>query len=139
MVVLDHVGRYDEAMAESATWLQLFDEPAVGERLARLGRTKGYRAAMTEWIAMLVRLDQWYEVAIERMVIDDRAGAIEALERCVAQRIDGVISVAQYPCFRPLHDERRFRQVMQDIGLTTLDPRTPAREKKVAVLPRRRI
>src|SRR5690242_17745548 len=60
MVVLDQVGRYDEALAERITWLHLLGEGAFAGQLTRLVRTKGYLTAMGDWIALLERLNQWY-------------------------------------------------------------------------------
>ena len=117
MLVLDQLGRHDEAMAERRIWLELFDHAPFAARLDELIRTDGHRAAMLEWIAMLGRLNQWYEVAIQRMVIDDVAGALEALERAGAVHADSVIYTGTYPSFHPLRGEPRYQRLMQQLGL----------------------
>ena len=117
MVVLDDLGRHDEAMAERAIWLKLFGDEATGLRLAELGRQRRHHTAMTEWIGMLERLNQWYEVALQAMALDERQRALEALERCVRERGTGAQFLLQYPPLRPLHGEPRFRQLVEELGL----------------------
>ena len=117
MLVLDQLGRHDEATAERRIWLELFDHAPFAARLDGLIRTDGHRAAMLEWIAMLGRLNQWYEVAIQRMVIDDVAGALDALERAGAEHADSVIYMGTYPSFLPLRGEPRYQRLMQQLGL----------------------
>lgn len=117
MFVFDQQGRHDEAMAERRIWLELFDHAPFAARLDELACRDGHRAAMLEWIALLEQLNQWYEVAIQRMVIDDASGTLDALERCVALRTDSVVYLAQYPSFRPLKDEPRYQRLVQQLGL----------------------
>ena len=96
--------------------LVVADKP-IAERLVGLHRRDGYRAAMVEWIALLERLNQWYEVALQRMAIDEPALALDALERCVAERNDHVPFVLQYPSFRPLRGEPRYERLVRDLKL----------------------
>jgi DNA-binding winged helix-turn-helix (wHTH) protein/Tfp pilus assembly protein PilF len=117
MVVLDQLGRSDEAMAARAVWLKLFGEPETAQRLTELGRNGSWRAAMVDWIAMLERLNQWYEAALQWMAIDEPAAALAALERCVAERGTNLPFLLQYPSFQPLHGEARFRRLARELGL----------------------
>lgn len=117
MFVLDQLGRHDEAMAERRIWLELFDHAPFAARLDELARRDGHRAAMLEWIVLLERLNQWYEVAIQRMVIDDVAGALDALERAVSEHADSVIYMGAYPSFHPLRGEPRYQRLVQTLGL----------------------
>lgn len=117
MLVLDQLGRHDEAMADRRIWLELFDHAPFAARLDELARGDGHRAAMLEWVALLEQLNQWYEVVMQRMVIDDVSGTLDALERCVALRTDSVVYLAQYPSFRPLADEPRNQRLVQTLGL----------------------
>jgi tetratricopeptide (TPR) repeat protein len=117
MVVLDQLGRFDEAMAERTAWLKLFGEPETARRLAELSRGGDWRAAIVEWIALLERLNQWYEAALQWMAIDEPAAALATLERCVAERGTNLPFLLQYPSFRPLHGEPRFRRLAREIGL----------------------
>jgi DNA-binding winged helix-turn-helix (wHTH) protein len=120
MVVFDQLGWHEEAAGERAEWLKLFGDHAVADRLADLEQRDGYRAAMTEWIAMLARLNQWFEVAIQAMAIDDRARALSALERCVDERADNAPFIAEFPPFRPLRGEPRFERVLDTLRLKPL-------------------
>jgi DNA-binding winged helix-turn-helix (wHTH) protein/Flp pilus assembly protein TadD len=117
MVVFDQLGRHEDAAGERAVWLKLFSDHAVADRLADLVRRDGYRAAMVEWIAMLAKLNQWFEVAIQAMAIDERGQALDALERCLEERVDNAPFIGEFPPFRPLRGEPRFDQVLNDLGL----------------------
>jgi len=117
MLVLDQLGRHEEAATERAIWLTLFGDGAVAERLADLTRRSGHRAAMVEWIARLGKLNQWFEVAAQAMAIDERAQALAALERCVEERADGTPFIAAYPPFAPLRGEPRYRRLLETMGL----------------------
>jgi serine/threonine-protein kinase len=124
MVVLDQLGRHEEAAGERATWLTLFGDDAVAERLADMARQSGYRTAMVEWIAMLAKLNQWFEVAIQAMAIGERAEALDALERCLAERVDNAPFIAEFPPFRPLRGKPRFDRLLGQLGLFTPPPAT---------------
>jgi DNA-binding winged helix-turn-helix (wHTH) protein len=117
MVVFDQLGRHDEAAAERAIWLRLFGDGATADRLDAMARSEGYRMAMAGWIAMLARLNQWFEVAIQAMAIDEREQALDALKRCVEERGDNAPFIAQYPPFRALHGQRRFDRLVSAVGL----------------------
>lgn len=119
MVVLDELGRHDEAAGERAIWLKLFGDGLVAERLDDLARTSGYRAAMVDWITLLEKLNQWFEVAIQAMAIGARDQALDALERCVEERGDNAPFIAEFPPFRPLRGEPRFERVLGRLGLTS--------------------
>ena len=119
MIVLDQLGQHDEAAVERTIWLRLFDQAAVAERLADLTRSAGWRAAMIEWVAMLGRLNQWFEVAVQAMAIDQRATALDGLERCVVERGDSTAHIGQFPSFRPLRGEPRFERLLREIKLVT--------------------
>ena len=124
MVVLDQLGRHEEAAGERALWLRLFGDGAVADRLADLARHSGHRAAMVEWIALLDKLNQSFEVAIQAMAIGERTQALDALERCVDERGDNAPFIAEFPPFRPLRGEPRFDRLLQKLGLLNPLPAT---------------
>ena len=117
MVVLDQLGRPREAAAERAIWLKLFGDHAVADHLADVAGRAGYRAAMVEWIALLAKLNQWFEVAIQAMAIDERAQALDAIERCLDERADNAPFIAEFPPLRPLRGEPRFERVLAGLRL----------------------
>jgi DNA-binding winged helix-turn-helix (wHTH) protein/tetratricopeptide (TPR) repeat protein len=117
MVVFDHIGRHNDAMADRLAWLELYELAPLAARLSDLARRRGYREAMLEWIGFLEQHGQWYESAFERMVIGDGAQAVSALERAVDQRIDFVVYMNQHPSFRPLRGDPRFQHLIRTIGL----------------------
>jgi DNA-binding winged helix-turn-helix (wHTH) protein/Flp pilus assembly protein TadD len=117
MVVFDQLGWHEEAAGERAVWLKLFGDHAVADRLADLAQRDGYRAAMAEWIARLGKLNQWFEVAIQAMAIEDRAQALSALERCLDEQADNAPFIAEFPPFRPLRGEPRYDRLLVRLGL----------------------
>ena len=117
MLVLDQLGRHEEAADERAIWLRLFADHAAADRLADLTQRAGYRAAMVEWIAMLGKLNQWFEFAAQAMTIGERAQALDALERCVDERADATPFIVAYPPFRPLRGEPRYERMLGTLGL----------------------
>ena len=124
MVVLDQLGRHEEAAGERALWLSLFGDGAVADRLADVARHSGHRAAMVEWVALLDKLNQAFEVAIQAMAIGERDQALDALERCVDERGDNAPFIAEFPPFRPLRGEPRFDRLLQKLGLLNPLPAT---------------
>jgi serine/threonine-protein kinase len=117
MVVLDQLGRHEEAAAERAIWLRLFGDGAVADELAVVARTAGHRAAMVDWITRLEKLSQWFEVAIQAMAIGEREQALAALERCVEERGDHTPFYAVFPPFLTLRGEPRYERLLGTLGL----------------------
>jgi serine/threonine-protein kinase len=117
MIVLDQIGRPDEAMAERIAWLKLFEEPGFAQRLADLHGTGHWRLAMAEWIARLQGLDQWFEAAIQWMVVGEITKALVALDRMVRDRGDGAPLLRAFPSFRSLQGEPRYEDLLKVVGL----------------------
>jgi hypothetical protein len=55
MMILDQLGRHDEAMAERLTTLRGLSAERLAEHVGALARSLGWRAAMDVWIALLER------------------------------------------------------------------------------------
>jgi len=117
MIVLDHLGRHDEAMAERVTWFRLYGDESSADRMAQRARRQGPRAALTEWIALMARQEQWFEVALQAMAIGDREQALDGLERCVAERSDNAPFIKAFPPLRPLGGEPRYDRLLDRLGL----------------------
>jgi DNA-binding winged helix-turn-helix (wHTH) protein len=118
MLVLDQIGRHDEAMAERLALLKRqANTQGFAEQLAALDRTKGWRAAMVEWIALLERTNRWMAAAMQCMAVDEPARAIDALERCVSERFTHFTLMLQNPSFRALRGEPRFQQIVRMLKL----------------------
>jgi DNA-binding winged helix-turn-helix (wHTH) protein/tetratricopeptide (TPR) repeat protein len=126
MLILDQLGRHDEAMAERLVWLKRQAPPQVdvADELARLHRGKGWRAAMVEWLGMRERSNGWLTAAMQWMALDERARALDILERCVSDRVTYLALAGRHPCFRALHDEPRFQRILQVLKLD--DSTTPS-------------
>ncbi len=106
-------------MAERLAWLKRqASTQGFAERLAELVRSKGWRAAMAEWIAMLDRTNRWMGAAMQWIAVDEPARALDALERCVAERTTYLaLLVLQCPSFRALKGELRFQHLERTLKL----------------------
>jgi DNA-binding winged helix-turn-helix (wHTH) protein/tetratricopeptide (TPR) repeat protein len=118
MLILDQLGRHDEAMAERITTLRGL---AIGESLAEhvetTARNQGWRAAMDVWIALLERTNRWEGAAQQWMAVGDSSRALDALEHCVKARTTYLCFTAQNPYFRSLHNNPRFQDVLKALRL----------------------
>ncbi|MBM3546391.1 MAG: hypothetical protein FJX54_05535 [Alphaproteobacteria bacterium] len=114
VLLLDQLGRFDEAMAARRRWLVLADQAALGEKLARMQESEGYPAAMAEWLRFL---DAPYETALQWMAIGERGRALEALERCVEARCAMAPFLRQHPPFLPLYRVPRFEALAERLKL----------------------
>lgn len=117
MLILDALGRQDEAMAERVKWLECFNEVQWSRRLVERHRIKGYRAALGTWLAMLDRLGQPYEVAMQRMALGEPDEALAALQRCLDIRCASAPFLRANPTFRPLHGDPRFEALVARLKL----------------------
>jgi DNA-binding winged helix-turn-helix (wHTH) protein/tetratricopeptide (TPR) repeat protein len=117
MMILDQLGRRDEAMVERITTLRGL---AIGESLAEqveaAARDRGWRAAMEVWIALLERTNRWEGAAMQWMAIGESARAMDALEHCVKARTTYLCFTAQNPYFRQLHNDRRFQDILRSLN-----------------------
>ncbi len=118
MMILDQLGRRDEAMAERLTTLRsLAVAQGVAEHVDALARTKGWREAMEVWIALLERTNRWEGAAQQWMAAGESSRALDALEHCVKARTTYLCFTAQNPYFRPLHNDPRFQRILQALKL----------------------
>jgi len=118
MMILDQLGRRDEAMAERLTTLRgLSVAQGVAEQVEALARSKGWRQAMDVWIALLERTNRWEGAAMQWMAAGESSRALDALEHCVKARTTYLCFTAQNPYFRPLHNNPRFQQILQTLKL----------------------
>jgi DNA-binding winged helix-turn-helix (wHTH) protein/tetratricopeptide (TPR) repeat protein len=118
MMILDQLGRHDEAMAERLTTLRgLAVAEGLAEHVEALARTKGWREAMVVWIGLLERTNRWEGAAQQWVAIGELGRALDALEHCVRARTTYLCFTAQNPCFRPLHGDPRFEQILRTLKL----------------------
>jgi len=118
MMILDQLGRRDEAMAERLTTLRgLAVAQGVAEHVEALAHSKGWREAMDVWIALLERTNRWEGAAMQWMAAGESSRALDALEHCVNARTTYLCFVAQNPYFRPLHNNPRFQRILQTLKL----------------------
>ena len=118
MMILDQLGRRDEAMAERLTTLRgLSVAQGVAEHVEALARSEGWRPAMEVWIALLERTNRWEGAAMQWMAAGESSRALDALEHCVKARTTYLCFTAKNPYFRPLHNNPRFQRILQTLKL----------------------
>jgi DNA-binding winged helix-turn-helix (wHTH) protein/tetratricopeptide (TPR) repeat protein len=121
MLILDQLGRREEAMAERLTTLRgLSVAQGLAEQVEELARSKGWREAMAVWIALLERTNRWEGAAQQWMTVGESSRALDALEHCVQARTTYLCFTAQNPYFRPLHNNPRFREILRALKLEGL-------------------
>lgn len=120
MLILDQLGRRDEAMVERLTTLRgLNIAEGLAEHVEQVARSQGWRAAMEMWIGLLERTNRWEGAAMQWMAAGDKEKALEALERCIGLRTTYLVFTGQSPCFSALRDEPRFQKILQTLKLDT--------------------
>jgi DNA-binding winged helix-turn-helix (wHTH) protein/tetratricopeptide (TPR) repeat protein len=118
MMVLDHLGRHDEAMAERLITLRgLAVAQGLADHVEVVARTESWQAAMEVWISLLERTNRWEGAAIQWMAAGQPDKALDALEHCVKARTTYLYFAAQTPSFQPLHTNPRFRDILRAIKL----------------------
>ena len=118
MMILDQLGRHDEAMAERLTTLRgLSVAEGLAEHVEALARSQGWRAAMDVWIALLERTNRWEGAAMQWMAVGELARALDALEHCVKARTTYLCFTGQNPYFRPILGDPRFQRILQTLKL----------------------
>ena len=118
MLIFDQIGRHDEAMAERlATLRGLSVAQGLAEQVETLACSKGWRAAMDIWIALLERTNRWEGAAQQWMAVGEPERALDALEHCLRARTTYLCFTAQNPYFRPLHGNPRFQRILRVLKL----------------------
>jgi DNA-binding winged helix-turn-helix (wHTH) protein/tetratricopeptide (TPR) repeat protein len=118
MLILDQLGRRDEAMAERLTTLRgLSVAQGLAEHVEVLASSKGWRAAMDVWIALLERTNRWEGAAQQWMAVGESDRALDALEHCVKARTTYLCFTEQNPYFRSLRGNPRFERILRSLNL----------------------
>lgn len=118
MMILDQLGRRDEAMAERLTTLRgLSVAEGLAEHVEALLRGKGWQEAMHVWIGLLERTNRWEGAAMQWMAVGEPERALDALDHCIKARTTYLCFTAQNPYFPPLHNNPRFQRILQTLGL----------------------
>jgi hypothetical protein len=99
MMILDQLGRHDEAMAERLATLRGLSVAQGWPSRSRWSRAPELAAAMDVWIALLERTNRWEGAAMQWMAAASRQRALDALEHCVRARTTYLCFTAQNPYF----------------------------------------
>jgi DNA-binding winged helix-turn-helix (wHTH) protein/tetratricopeptide (TPR) repeat protein len=118
MMILDQLGRHDEAMVERlATLRGLGIGQGLAEQVEEVARSQSWKAAMAMWITLLERTNRWEGAAMQWMAVGEPAKALDALEHCVRARTTYLFFSGQTPSFGPLRSEPRFQQILRTLKL----------------------
>ncbi|MSU36713.1 MAG: tetratricopeptide repeat protein [Pedosphaera sp.] len=116
------LGRHDEAIAAARKATAASPGPGLlatlGTALARAGRVTEAR----EILAQLEEISRSVPVAPTlfariHMALANPAVALERLEQAVQQHCGDLDLIHLQPVFQPLHDEPRFRRIVEQLGL----------------------
>lgn len=123
ILVLDEAGRRDQAMQERLVWLRLEEgRPDLADQLADTDRTRGWEAAMDEWIGTLERASRWTAAAFQSAVAGQSnqkwiEHALDCLEHAQNQRFATFPLLLQAQALRPLRGHARFRAILRGLRL----------------------
>jgi DNA-binding winged helix-turn-helix (wHTH) protein/tetratricopeptide (TPR) repeat protein len=118
MLILDQLGRHDEAMAERLVALRgLNVAEGVSDHIETVARRDGWRPTMEAWIGLLQRTNRWEGAAMQWMAAGEPERTLDALEHCLKARTTYLCLAAEGPCFRPLRGNPRFERILQTIGI----------------------
>lgn len=118
MMILDQMGRRDEAMVERlATLRGLSIAQGLAEQVEAIARSQGWRAAMEVWISLLERTNRWEGAAMQWMAVGEPSRAMDALEHCIKARTTYLGFTGQNPYFRSLHGTPRFQGILRALDL----------------------
>jgi serine/threonine-protein kinase len=112
MMILDQLGRRDEAMAERLTTLKGLGLQDLVGQLTKIHDSHGWRAAMDVWLTLLESTNRWEGAAMQWMAVDEAERSLDALERCVKARTTYLCFTNQNPYFRPLRGNARFQRIL---------------------------
>ncbi|MBL6617193.1 MAG: hypothetical protein ISP49_21410 [Reyranella sp.] len=121
--MLDEAGRRDDAMRERLAWLRLEERrPDLADQLADTERTRGWEAAMDEWIGLLERRSRWTAAAFQSAVAGQSnpkwvEHALDCLEHAQNQRFATFPLLLQAQALRPLRGHARFRAILRGLRL----------------------
>jgi tetratricopeptide (TPR) repeat protein len=119
-MALEQRGDSAEALAELDEAVRLSPESAEAEagrihRLAGAGRVAEARDALSR-LERRTGSSIDYEIAVARMGLGDREGAVAALTAAAEGREERIVDVAIDPRLRPLHGDSRFRALVASVG-----------------------
>ncbi len=118
MMILDQMGRRDEAMVERlATLRGLSVAQGLAEQVEAIAHSQGWRAAMDVWISLLERTNRWEGAAMQWMAVGEPSRAMDALEYCIKARTTYLGFTGQNPYFRTLHGNPRFQAILRALDL----------------------
>ncbi len=115
MMVLDHLGRHEEAMVDRIATLKGLGLQNVVDHLTETHRNQGWRAAMEAWLAVLEGTNRWEGAAMQWMAVGEPDRAMDALDRCIKLRTTYLCFTDQNPYFQTLRGNLRFHGILRTL------------------------
>lgn len=131
-IAFDVSGRYQEALAEYATFSRLTGGSSTA--LAYTVHAEGKQGNRERASALLAQLEQSasqgyvppYDMAVANAGLGDWDAFFAWLEKAYAERSDALLYLAVDPMFAELHDDPRFTALVRRIGLPAPVAQRPA-------------
>jgi DNA-binding winged helix-turn-helix (wHTH) protein/Tfp pilus assembly protein PilF len=118
ILILDQLGRHDEAMADRLVWLsKLPDKQVFMADLKALERTKGPKAAIAAWATMLESMGLREGATIQWMQAGEVERSFDCAERCLRLRSNTIGTIGVSPPFLSMHDHPRMQKILRELGL----------------------
>jgi tetratricopeptide (TPR) repeat protein len=116
-------GMYKEAVAEREKALELSGSPELAASVAQDFQTSGYKGVLQSWLDGLLEVSKRdyvspYTVAQTYARLGDKESAFTWLEKAYAVRDSRLASLKVDSGFEPLRGDRRFRDLVQRLGLS---------------------
>jgi len=113
--------RYDDAISSLRTAVQkepgnVFSVAALIYGLGRAGQNREAKRRLNQLLNEYSYVPNWF-LAMASVGLNDRKGAIDALEKAFRHREPCIVSLKVDPIFDPLRNERRFTDMVRRVGL----------------------
>jgi hypothetical protein len=119
--VYDTIGREAEAIAARQMATQLSDDRAYLESVLSAA-PRGYRAVREAELEYARGRNDWWGTAVGLTYFGRHEAALEALDRCIAERCMMSILIATEPRLRALRGYPKFRELAVRVNLAHLVP-----------------
>jgi tetratricopeptide (TPR) repeat protein len=116
-------GKYKEAVAEREKALELSGSPELAASVAQDFAASGYKGVLQSWLDGLLEVSKRdyvspYTVAQTYARLGEKESAFTWLEKAYAVRDSRLASLKVDSEFEPLRGDRRFRDLVQRLGLS---------------------
>ena len=124
-LILVEMGQYNAAIAEAKQALRTDSTLSVARgALAYAYARSGQEDAARRVLGQLPRTEYMRRATVQ-LALNDTDAALDLLEQAVDARDPHVADIGMEPAWAELHDNPRFQQIIDRLGLTVIDPALP--------------